>query len=153
MDTGYIESVWWSLAELYGRGLLYRSDKVVPYCPRCGTALSSHEVALGYRDVEDPSVYVRFPLATAAASLLVWTTTPWTLPANQAAAINPDVTYAAVEAGDETLILAEPLVSGCWARTPVLRGSIAGTELRRAGVLARPSRTCGGPPRGGRPTS
>ena len=93
MDTDYVESVWWSLAELFRRGLLYQSDKVVPYCPRCGTALSSHEVALGYQDVDDPSVYVRFPLARRpGGSLLVWTTTPWTLPANQAAAINPDVT-------------------------------------------------------------
>lgn len=112
MDADYIESVWWSLAELHRRGLLYRSDKVVPYCPRCGTALSSHEVALGYEDVDDPSVYVRFPLADAAGeSLLVWTTTPWTLPANQAAAVNPEVRYAAVRRGEETLILAEPLVA------------------------------------------
>ena len=111
MDPDYIESVWWSLAELYRRDLLYRSDKVVPYCPRCGTALSSHEVALGYMEVEDPSVYVRFRLRGAAdESLLVWTTTPWTLPANQAVAINPSVRYAAVEHGGETLILAEPLV-------------------------------------------
>jgi isoleucyl-tRNA synthetase len=111
MDTDYVESVWWSLAELYRRGLLYRSDKVVPYCPRCGTALSSHEVALGYQDVDDPSVFVRFRLKGADESLLIWTTTPWTLPSNQAAAINPDVTYAAVEHGDETLILAESLVA------------------------------------------
>ena len=111
MDTDYIESVWWSLAELYRRDLVYRSDKVVPYCPRCGTALSSHEVALGYMEVEDPSVYVRFPLkGSPGESLLVWTTTPWTLPANQAAAVNPSVRYAAVEHGGETLILAEPLV-------------------------------------------
>ena len=68
MDTSYIESVWWSLAELYDRGLLYRSDKVVPYCPRCGTALSSHEVALGYRDVDDPSAFVRFPLLDGEGS-------------------------------------------------------------------------------------
>jgi isoleucyl-tRNA synthetase len=111
MDTDYIESVWWSLAELYRRGLLYRSGKVVPYCPRCGTALSSHEVAQGYQDVDDPSVFVRFRLADADEALLVWTTTPWTLPANQAAAIHPEVTYAAVEHGDETLILAEALVT------------------------------------------
>jgi isoleucyl-tRNA synthetase len=110
MDTDYIESVWWSLAELFDRGLLYQSDKVVPYCPRCGTALSSHEVAAGYQDVDDPSVYVRFPLRDGSGSLLVWTTTPWTLPANQAAAVHADVGYAAVERGDERLILAEPLV-------------------------------------------
>jgi isoleucyl-tRNA synthetase len=111
MDATYVESVWWSLAELHRRGQLYQSDKVVPYCPRCGTALSSHEVAQGYEEVDDPSVYVRFRLRDEDASLLVWTTTPWTLPSNQAAAVAPGVTYAAVEVGDETLILAEPLVA------------------------------------------
>ncbi len=112
MDTPFIESVWWSLAELNARGLIYESDKVVPYCPRCGTALSSHEVALGYKDVEDPSVYVRFPLVDRpGTSLLVWTTTPWTLPANQAVAVNPAVTYAVVEDRGERLVVAEPLVT------------------------------------------
>ena len=112
MDTPFIESVWWSLAELNARNLIYESDKVVPYCPRCGTALSSHEVALGYKDVEDPSVYVRFPLVDRPDSaLLVWTTTPWTLPANQAVAVDPEVTYVVAEHGGERLILAEPLVA------------------------------------------
>jgi isoleucyl-tRNA synthetase len=129
MDTDYIESVWWSLAELYRRGLLYRSGKVVPYCPRCGTALSSHEVAQGYQDVDDPSVYVRFRLTDADESLLVWTTTPWTLPANQAAAIHPDVTYAAVEHGDETLILAEPLVTSVLGEGARPVRTFPGTEL------------------------
>jgi isoleucyl-tRNA synthetase len=111
MDTDYIESVWWSLAELFERGMVYESDKVVPYCPRCGTALSSHEVAQGYGEVTDPSVYVRFPLADEpGTALLVWTTTPWTLPANQAAAINPDTAYALVEVGGERLVLAAALV-------------------------------------------
>jgi isoleucyl-tRNA synthetase len=111
MDTPFIESVWWSLSELNGRGLIYESDKVVPYCPRCGTALSSHEVALGYKDVEDPSIYVRFPVVGhPGLSLLVWTTTPWTLPANQAVAVNPAVTYAVVEHEGERLVVAEPLV-------------------------------------------
>jgi isoleucyl-tRNA synthetase len=124
MDDDYIESVWWSLAELYRRGLVYQSDKVVPYCPRCGTGLSSHEVASGYLEVEDPSVYVRFPLEGAPGeSLLVWTTTPWTLPANQAAAINPEVGYAAVEHDGETLILAE-------ARVPAVLGE-EGRIVRR----------------------
>ncbi len=111
MDTTFIESVWWSLATLWERGLVFESDKVVPYCPRCGTALSSHEVALGYRDVVDPSVYVRFPLVDEpGTSLLVWTTTPWTLPSNQGAAVNPDVEYAVVRHGDERLVVAAPLV-------------------------------------------
>ncbi|MGD9696673.1 MAG: isoleucine--tRNA ligase [Thermoleophilia bacterium] len=130
MDTGYIESVWWSLAELHRRGLLYRSGKVVPYCPRCGTALSSHEVAQGYEDVDDLSAYVRFPLRDAPGeSLMVWTTTPWTLPANQAAAIHPDVPYAAVRDGDETLIVAEPLVARLFGEDARPERTIAPAEL------------------------
>ena len=112
MDTDYVESVWWSLATLYGKGLVYESDKVVPYCPRCGTALSSHEVAQGYADVTDPSVYVTFPLIDEpGTSLLVWTTTPWTLPANQAVAISPATDYAVVVVGDERLVMASGLVA------------------------------------------
>jgi isoleucyl-tRNA synthetase len=111
MDTPFIESVWWSLSELWRRGLVHQSDKVVPYCPRCGTALSSHEVAQGYRDVVDPSVYVRLPLLDEpGTSLLVWTTTPWTLPANQAAAVDPDVVYAVAEQGGHRYVVAEALV-------------------------------------------
>src|SRR5487761_1122335 len=88
LDESYIESVWWALAEIDRKGLLYEGNKVVPYCPRCGTALSSHEVALGYEDVVDPSVYVKLPIVAdhgpvkAGDALLVWTTTPWTLPGN-----------------------------------------------------------------------
>src|SRR5215212_2004806 len=110
LEDDYIESVWWSLRKLWDDGRLYEGHKVVPYCPRCGTALSSHEVALGYEDVKDPSIYVRFPLVDANASLLVWTTTPWTLPGNEAVALAPDVTYAWVRLEDETVILAKPLV-------------------------------------------
>ncbi|MCO5314624.1 MAG: isoleucine--tRNA ligase [Solirubrobacterales bacterium] len=115
LDNSYIESVWWSLKTLFDRGDLYEGHRVSPYCPRCGTALSSHEVAQGYRDVTDPSVHVRFPLLDAdgnrtGESMLVWTTTPWTLPGNYAVAVNPRVTYARVELDGETLILAEPLV-------------------------------------------
>ena len=111
MDRDYIQSVWWSLAELWRRGAVYEGHKVVPYCTRCGTALSSHEVALGYKDIEDPSVYVRIPLTDGVGTLLVWTTTPWTLPSNQAVAVNPAVTYVEAEAAGERLILAEPLVA------------------------------------------
>lgn len=115
LEDDYIESVWWSLKRLWDEGRLYEGHKVVPYCPRCGTALSSHEVALGYQDVEDPSIYVRFPLLgedgnESGESLLVWTTTPWTLPGNVAVAVATDVTYVRARAGEETLILAEPLV-------------------------------------------
>ncbi len=115
LDDDYIESVWWSLKQLWDKDRLYEGHKVVPYCPRCGTALSSHEVALGYKDVEDPSIYVRFPLlgddgSEAGESLLVWTTTPWTLPGNVAVAVAPDVTYVKARCGEEVLILAEPLL-------------------------------------------
>jgi len=107
LDNDYIESVWWSLAEVWKKGLLYEGHKVVPYCPRCGTALSSHEVAQGYRDVVDPSVYVRFPVrGEDGVSLLGWTTTPWTLLSNAALAINPEVTYVRARLGAETLIVA-----------------------------------------------
>jgi len=116
LDNSYIESVWWSLKTLFDRGDLYEGHRVSPYCPRCGTALSSHEVAQGYRDVTDPSVYVRFPLVDDSGertgeSLLVWTTTPWTLPGNYAVAVSPEVTYARVEVNGETLIVAESLVA------------------------------------------
>ncbi|MGZ5319122.1 MAG: class I tRNA ligase family protein, partial [Actinomycetota bacterium] len=116
MNTEYIESVWWSLKSLFERGLLEEADKVTAYCPRCGTALSDAEVALGYRTVEDPSVFLRFPVVEApdptlvGASLLVWTTTPWTLPSNAGAAVDARATYATAERGGERLILAEPLV-------------------------------------------
>ena len=108
MSNEYVESVWWSLKEIDNKGLLYEGHRVVPYCPRCGTALSSHEVAQGYKDVEDPSVYVKLPVTGEPNThLLVWTTTPWTLPGNVAVAVDPDVTYAKVEHDGETLILAE----------------------------------------------
>jgi isoleucyl-tRNA synthetase len=115
LEDDYIESVWWSLRRLWDDGRLYEGHKVVPYCPRDGTPLSSHEVAQGYKDVEDPSIYVRFPLLDGAGeksgeSLLVWTTTPWTLPGNVAVAAAPDVTYVRASVDGETLVLAEPLV-------------------------------------------
>ncbi len=114
----YVESVWWILRQLWDKDLLYQGFKVVPYCPRCGTPLSDHEVALGYQeDTPDPSVFVRFPLADEAdTAFLVWTTTPWTLPANVALAVHPDVQYVKIERtigedGDkECLILARDRV-------------------------------------------
>ncbi len=110
MDTPFVESVWWALAQLHERDLLYEGHKVVPYCTRCGTALSSHEVSLGYKDVEDPSVYVKFPLADGSASLLVWTTTPWTLVSNAAVAVDPQLTYVRASLAGEAFVLAEALV-------------------------------------------
>lgn len=111
----YIESVWHILKNFWDRDLLYKGYKVVPYCPRCGTTLSDHEVALGYDDATDPSVFVRMPLADKPdTSLLVWTTTPWTLPGNVAVAAHPDVEYVTVEHAingkKEKLILAKALV-------------------------------------------
>ncbi|MDQ3523398.1 MAG: class I tRNA ligase family protein, partial [Gemmatimonadota bacterium] len=117
----YIESVWWLIKEIADRGLVYRGHKILPYCPRCGTGLSSHEVALGYRDVKDPSLYVTLPLLGEngepdGRELLVWTTTPWTLVSNTALAVNPELEYAEVEHEGRRLILAA-------ARVPALFGS------------------------------
>ncbi len=111
-ENDYIESVWWILSEFWKKELLYQGYKITPYCPRCGTPLSSHEVSLGYQDVEDPSVYVRMPLRDEPdTSFLVWTTTPWTLISNVALALNSDVKYVKVKTGDEHLILAESRLS------------------------------------------
>jgi isoleucyl-tRNA synthetase len=115
MDPSYVESVWWSLKQIFDKGLLVQDHRVTPYCPRCGTGLSDHEVAQGYLMVADPSVYVRFPvtsgpLAEQHASLLVWTTTPWTLVSNTAVAVHPEVTYVLARMGGELLVVAEPLL-------------------------------------------
>ncbi|HEU4393597.1 MAG TPA: isoleucine--tRNA ligase [Solirubrobacterales bacterium] len=134
LDDPYIESVWWSLRKLWDEERLYEGHKVVPYCPRCGTALSSHEVAQGYKDVEDPSIYVRFPLldqggSEAGESLLVWTTTPWTLPGNVAVAVAPEVTYARVKVDGETLVLAEPLVERVLGEGAEIADRFPGSDL------------------------
>jgi len=107
----YIESEWWALKQIWEKGLLYKGHKIVPYCPRCGTALSSHEVAQGYKDVKDPSIYVKFAVkGEKQVYLMAWTTTPWTLPSNVALTVNPDETYVKVKCSDEVYILAEALV-------------------------------------------
>jgi isoleucyl-tRNA synthetase len=121
----YIESVWWILKNFWDKDLLYKGYKVVPYCPRCGTPLSDHEVALGYDEATDPSVFVRMPLVDQPdVSLLVWTTTPWTLPGNVAVAAHPDVEYVIVERtkddGKEKLILAKSLVQKVFGEEQVL---------------------------------
>jgi isoleucyl-tRNA synthetase len=102
LDNTYVESVWWLIRQLWDKGLLYEGHKVSPYCGRCGTALSSHELGQPdvYRDVVDPSVYVRFPVEGRDVDLLVWTTTPWTLVSNVAAAVGPDIEYVRVKATD-----------------------------------------------------
>jgi len=140
----YVESLWWILAEFFRRGLLYRGHKIVPYCPSCATPLSSHEVGLGYRDVQDPSVFVRFAVEPKAAganeSFLVWTTTPWTLPSNVALAVHPDVDYVKVEVTEgatagERLWLAEARLGALGAAHTVLERvkgkALVGRRFRR----------------------
>jgi isoleucyl-tRNA synthetase len=116
LHNEYIESVWWILKQIWEKDLLYQGYKVVPYCSRCGTPLSDHEVAQGYREAEDPSIFVRFPLVDEPGTyLLVWTTTPWTLPGNVAVAVHPEIAYVMIErqngAGEtERLVLARDLL-------------------------------------------
>jgi isoleucyl-tRNA synthetase len=157
LDETYIESVWWALAQIHARGLLYEGRKVVPYCPRCETTLSSHEVALGYRDIVDPSVFLKLPLLGgdpdgggsgggggdddggsgngdgdgdgSGDKLLVWTTTPWTLPGNVALAVAPEATYARVRVGDEVLVLAEARVEPVLGETAEIVERLSGLEL------------------------
>jgi isoleucyl-tRNA synthetase len=119
----YVETVWWLVKQIADRGLVYRGHKILPYCPRCGTGLSSHEVAQGYRDVKDPSLYVILPVVGEDGTpdgreLLVWTTTPWTLVSNTALAVNPELEYAEVEHEGRRLVLAA-------ARVPALFGAEA----------------------------
>ena len=135
LDESYIESVWWALKTISDKGLLYEGHKVVPYCYRCGTALSSHEVALGYKDVVDPSVYVRLPITVdrgplrAGDALLIWTTTPWTLPGNVAVAAGPSIEYARAKLGDETLVLAAALVERVLGEDAEILERFPGSDL------------------------
>ena len=108
-ENDFIESEWWALKQIWERGLLYKGFKIVPYCPRCGTPLSSHEVAQGYKDVKEHSAIVRFKVKGEEAYILAWTTTPWTLPSNVGLCVNPDETYVKVQNGDYTYYLAEAL--------------------------------------------
>jgi isoleucyl-tRNA synthetase len=130
LHNDYIESVWYLLKQLWDRGLIYRGYKVVPYDPRIGATLSSHEVALGYRDVEDPSIFVRFrALDEQDTYFLVWTTTPWTLPANLLLAVHPNVEYVWVRLDGETLVLARNLLSVLKEADYVITRSALGSEL------------------------
>ena len=137
MSPQYVESVWWSLQQIWKKGLLVQDHRVAPYCPRCGTGLSDHELAQGYETIKDPSVFVRFPatsgkIAELNASFLVWTTTPWTLIANTAIAVNPKVEYQVVEitADEKTerLVIASDLASVLGEDRKVI-ASFQGTEL------------------------
>jgi isoleucyl-tRNA synthetase len=143
LDNSYIESCWWITKQLWDKGLIYQGYKVTPHCPRCGTSLSSHEVALGYKDAEDPSVWVKFKIdlaqpggsktarsllsSTVPTYLLAWTTTPWTLPGNTALAVAPHADYAVVEVDAGYLILADALLEqaglGGYKVVKVVKGS------------------------------
>jgi isoleucyl-tRNA synthetase len=147
MDSEYIQSVWWALKQIHAKGLLVQDYRVAPYCPRDETGLSDHEVAQGYETVTDPSVYVRFPLTSGpwasssgthtsgpdapGASLLVWTTTPWTLVSNTAVAVRPDVTYVLASDGTERLVVAEQLVGTALGEGWTVEGSVQGSEMER----------------------
>jgi isoleucyl-tRNA synthetase len=135
MNRDYVESVWWALKQIFDRGLLVEDYRVAPYCPRCGTTLSDHEVAQGYEDVTDPSVYVRFPLTSGPwagrADLLVWTTTPWTLVSNTAVAVNPDETYVVARSGAGTFVVAEALLPKALGDDTEVLASYPGRELER----------------------
>lgn len=128
LENNYIESVWWSLKELYNKKMLYEGHKVVPFCPRCETPLSSHEVALGYKDVTEQTITVKFKLKDKNRYLLTWTTTPWTLPSNLALAVNPEIDYAVVKYENEEYIIANDLVNK-YFKDPKIIKKIKGKEL------------------------
>ncbi|GII53953.1 isoleucine--tRNA ligase [Planotetraspora thailandica] len=144
MDPQYVQAVWWSLKTVWDKGLLFRDFRITPYCPRCGTGLSDHELGQpgGYETVSSPSVYVRMPvtsgpLADLGASLLIWTTTPWTLVSNTAVAVHPDVTYVAARRGDEVLVIAQPLMTKVLGEDVEVLATYTGTELERT-TYSRP---------------
>ncbi len=137
MNSDYVQSVWWSLKQIFNKGLLVQDHRVSPYCPRCGTGLSDHELAQGYEDIVDASVYVRFPIINnpladkyAGVALLAWTTTPWTLVSNTAAAVNADVDYVVARTADgEHLIVAEALREKVLGEDSVALEHILGKDL------------------------
>ncbi|WP_329424506.1 isoleucine--tRNA ligase [Streptosporangium sp. NBC_01495] len=146
MDPAYVESVWWSLKVIFDKDLLTRDFRITPYCPRCGTGLSDHELGQpgGYETVTSPSVYVRMPatsgpLADLGASLLIWTTTPWTLVSNTAVALHPDVTYVAARpaGSDEVLVVAEPLLVSALGEGAEVLASFQGADLEHT-TYSRP---------------
>ena len=137
MNPEYIDSVWWALKTIFDQELLSEDYRVAPYCPRCGTGLSDHEVAQGYETVSDPSVYVRFPVngeiaGYSGVDLLIWTTTPWTLVSNTAVAVHPEVTYQIVRTERGTFVVAEPLREAVLGEDAAVLAEVTGKEL--AGV-------------------
>lgn len=141
-DNNYIESVWWSLKQIWNKGLIYKGHKIVPYCPRCGTSLSSHEVAQGYKDIKDQTATCRFKVKGEDNTyLLAWTTTPWTLPSNVALCVNPEHIYVKAELEGTTYILAEALVEAVLGTEGVsVKEKFVGKEL--CGMAYEPLFTC-----------
>ncbi len=130
-SNDYIESLWWALKKIWKKGLLYQDYKVVPYCPRCGTSLSSHEVAQGYKKIKEPALYVKLKVKNLKFKntyLLIWTTTIWTLPGNVAIAVNPDFTYVRAKVDDEYLILAKERMKACGVGDKIVQ-EFKGKEL------------------------
>lgn len=148
MDPEYVQSVWWGLKRIFDQGLLVEDYRIAPYCPRCGTALSDHEIAQGYETVTDPSVYVRLPLTSGPhagdASLLIWTTTPWTLPSNALVAARADVEYVTATDGTETVVVARELLEAVlgegWEVTDAFTGAdmVGWTYERPFGIVEWP---------------
>jgi len=128
LDNSYVESIWWSLKQLYDKKLLYESHKVVPFCPRCETPLSSHEVALGYKKIKEDSVVVKFKLKSGNGYFLVWTTTPWTLPSNLGLAVNKNIDYVYAKHEGETYILAKALVKNFFENPKIIK-TVKGNKL------------------------
>ena len=120
LDNDYTESVWWSLKELYNKKLLYEDKKVVPFCPRCETPLSSHEVAQGYKKLKEETIVAKFKLESGEY-MLAWTTTPWTLPSNLALAVNQNIDYAVVEKDGRKYILAKELVKNFFSKAKIIK--------------------------------
>ena len=143
-DNNYIESEWWSLKQIHEKGLLYQGHKIVPYCPRCGTALSSHEVAQGYKNVKETSAYVRFAVKGEENTyLLAWTTTPWTLPSNLALCVNAHETYCRLTADGDTYIMAKALAEKVFeGREITVMEEFPGESLK--GMRYEPLFTCAG---------
>ena len=146
MTSDYVQSLWWALKQIFDKGLLQEDYRVAPYCPRCGTALSDHELAQGYEEITDPSIYVRFPLTSGPLAgdvdLLVGTTTPWTLVSNTAVAARADVTYRVATHPDQrAVVIAEPLADKVLGEEWTLTDAFTGAEMERRPILYSPFST------------
>ncbi len=127
--NNFIESEWWALKQIWEKDLLYKGHKIVPYCPRCGTPLSSHEVAQGYKDVKEKSAFVKFKVKGEDAYFLAWTTTPWTLPSNLALCVNPQITYAKVRQDDVVYYMAKDLIESVFEGETEILATFPGKDL------------------------